>query len=95
MPRIKFKDREWVKRWRAKSPEFFLKFQNTGLQFVALGSIMLLFPPLLPVSTALISGGTAMAGVAKLTKKDITAEEREKEVNELKKELELLKSKLN
>jgi len=91
MPKIKFKDREIVKRWKAESPEFFVNLQTIGARLTALGLLLCIFPPMIPVGAVIGSVGTTIATVSKLTKKDATKED----VDKLKAELELLKAKLN
>lgn len=93
MPRIKFKDREWVKRWRAESPDFFKKLQTIGVKLTVLGGLICI----VPIPGAVVVGGamglvgTTMGTVSKFTVKTPSKEDVEK----LKAEIELLKAKLN
>ena len=60
--------KEITKRWNAQTPRFFKKLINIGIGIGIIGGALVSFPATASVGTILVSVGTTVSAISKLTK---------------------------
>lgn len=60
--------KEITKRWNAQTPRFFKKLINIGLGIGIIGATLVTFPFTASVGAVLVTVGTTVSAISKLTK---------------------------
>jgi len=60
--------KEITKRWNAQTPRFFKKLINIGIGIGIIGATLVTFPVTASVGAVLVTVGTTVSAISKLTK---------------------------
>ena len=60
--------KEITKRWNAQTPRFFKKLINIGIGIGIIGATLVTFPVTASVGAVMITVGTTVSAISKLTK---------------------------
>ena len=60
--------KEITKRWNSQTPRFFKKLINIGIGIGIIGGALISFPVTASVGTVMITVGTTVSAISKLTK---------------------------